>query len=217
MAIKAKKIQSAKTEAIESAKKTFSEYKDFIFADYRGLTVEQITALRDKLREKDAVLKVVKNNFARIAFEEMKVENAISAFRMLFDLFNQSPCFVRLWAWEKMDETIHGPRILETASEIFNRLYKCIDICATQGKCHHLDPLAREHVLALFYGYLLSLSICLSKVQRERENREAENPEAEQTVSQNEEVSLATERLKVVRELQTTILDLVYRKLGLDE
>jgi len=75
MAIKAKKIQSAKTEAIESAKKTFSEYKDFIFADYRGLTVEQITALRDKLREKEAVLKVVKNNFARIAFEEMKVEN----------------------------------------------------------------------------------------------------------------------------------------------
>ena len=75
MAIRAKKIQSAKTEAIESAKKTFSEYKDFIFADYRGLTVEQITALRDKLREKDAVLKVVKNNFARIAFEEMKVEN----------------------------------------------------------------------------------------------------------------------------------------------
>ncbi len=75
MAIKAKKLQPAKTEAIESTKKTFSEYNDFIFADYRGLTVEQITTLRDKLREKNAALKVVKNNFARIAFEEMKVEN----------------------------------------------------------------------------------------------------------------------------------------------
>ena len=75
MAIRAKKIQSAKTEAIESAKKSFAEYNDFIFADYRGLTVEQITALRDKLREKNAILKVVKNNFARIAFEELKVEN----------------------------------------------------------------------------------------------------------------------------------------------
>ena len=45
MAIKATKIQPAKTEAIEAAKKTLSEYNDFIFADYRGLTVEQITTL----------------------------------------------------------------------------------------------------------------------------------------------------------------------------
>lgn len=75
MAVRAKKIQPAKAEAIENAKKTFSEYSDFIFADYRGLTVEQITALRGKLREKNAILKVVKNNFARIAFEDMKVEN----------------------------------------------------------------------------------------------------------------------------------------------
>ena len=75
MAIRAKKIQSAKAEAIESEKKTLSEYNDFIFADYRGLTVAQITELRGKLREKNAVLKVMKNNFARIAFEDMKVEN----------------------------------------------------------------------------------------------------------------------------------------------
>ena len=75
MAVKAKKIQPAKAEAIENAKKVLGEYNDFIFADYRGLTVEQITTLRDKLREKNAVLKVMKNNFARIAFEDMKVEN----------------------------------------------------------------------------------------------------------------------------------------------
>ena len=75
MAIRAKKIQPAKAEAIENTEKAFADYSDFIFADYRGLTVEQITSLRDKLREKDAVLKVVKNNFARIAFEDMKVEN----------------------------------------------------------------------------------------------------------------------------------------------
>ena len=75
MAIRTKKIQPAKAEAIENAKKTFAEYNDFIFADYRGLTVEQITDLRGKLREKNAVLKVVKNNFAKIAFDDMKVEN----------------------------------------------------------------------------------------------------------------------------------------------
>ena len=75
MAILAKALQPAKTQAIEETKKAFSEYNDFIFTEYRGLTVEQITALRNKLREHEAPLKVVKNNFARVAFEELKIEN----------------------------------------------------------------------------------------------------------------------------------------------
>lgn len=75
MAVKAKKVQPAKTAAIEEAKKTFADYNDFIFADYRGMTVEQITQLRRKLREQSAALKVVKNNFARIAFADMKIDN----------------------------------------------------------------------------------------------------------------------------------------------
>jgi large subunit ribosomal protein L10 len=73
MAIRAKKVQPAKSAAIEAAKQAMEGYNDFIFVDFRGLTVEQITSLRDKLREKDAVLKVMKNNFARIAFEEKKI------------------------------------------------------------------------------------------------------------------------------------------------
>ncbi len=75
MAIMAKALQPAKTAAIEETKKAFAEYNDFIFAEYRGLTVEQISALRRKLREHEAPLKVVKNNFARVAFEEMKIDN----------------------------------------------------------------------------------------------------------------------------------------------
>ena len=75
MAILAKKIQPAKAEAIKAAKDVLSAYNDYIFADYRGLTVEQITALRDKLREKEATFKVIKNNFARVAFEEMEITN----------------------------------------------------------------------------------------------------------------------------------------------
>ena len=86
MAVRAKKIQPAKAQAIEEAKKTFADYSDFIFADYRGLTVEQITALRDKLREKNAVLKVVKNNFARIAKED---SNEVA--KVLFDFAKDAP------------------------------------------------------------------------------------------------------------------------------
>lgn len=75
MAIVAKKIQSAKLEAIAATKAVFKDYKGFIFADYRGLTVENITDLRRKLNEKNAKLKVVKNTYARVVFDEMKIEN----------------------------------------------------------------------------------------------------------------------------------------------
>ncbi len=71
MAIKAKKLQPAKVTAIETVKEKFESFSDFIFADYRGLTVEQITDLRRQLRAKNCEFKVVKNNFARIACEPM--------------------------------------------------------------------------------------------------------------------------------------------------
>ena len=76
MAIVASKIQESKTKAIGQLKNVFGYAEDapvdYIFADYRGLTVEQITSLRKLLRGKEASFKVVKNNFARLAFEELK-------------------------------------------------------------------------------------------------------------------------------------------------
>jgi large subunit ribosomal protein L10 len=79
MAIIAKKIQESKTKAIGELKETLSSAKDFIFTDYRGLTVEQITNLRKLLRAKEVEYKVVKNNFARIAFEQLSTPD-VSAY-----------------------------------------------------------------------------------------------------------------------------------------
>jgi large subunit ribosomal protein L10 len=70
MAMRASKIQSAKADALVDLKNKIGDSKDFIFAEYRGLTVEQISALRKQLRAKNATFHVVKNNFARIAFEQ---------------------------------------------------------------------------------------------------------------------------------------------------
>jgi len=79
MAIKAKKLQAAKTAAIADIKARFETANDYIFTEYRGLTVAQITDLRRQLRVKGCSYKVVKNNFARIAFEEMKASD-VSAY-----------------------------------------------------------------------------------------------------------------------------------------
>jgi large subunit ribosomal protein L10 len=88
MAIVAKKQQEYKITAIGELKKAFGPGEgtpeagapDFIFADYRGLTVEQITNLRRQLSGKEAVFKVVKNNFARIAFEELNAPDVSGYF-----------------------------------------------------------------------------------------------------------------------------------------
>jgi large subunit ribosomal protein L10 len=67
------KIQQFKVDALEAIKSKLQENKDFIFTDYRGLSVEQITTLRTKLRAKQAEYKVVKNRYAKLAFKELEL------------------------------------------------------------------------------------------------------------------------------------------------
>ena len=71
MAIRAKQLKDEKAAAVADIKKAFVSAKDLIFTEYRGLTVAQITDLRAKLKESQSSYRVVKNNFARIALEEM--------------------------------------------------------------------------------------------------------------------------------------------------
>jgi large subunit ribosomal protein L10 len=67
------KIQQHKVEALEALKTMFTENKDFIFTDYRGLSVDQITRLRGKLRERQAEYRVVKNRYAKLAFQQLEM------------------------------------------------------------------------------------------------------------------------------------------------
>lgn len=66
------RINDEKKGAVNSLKDLLQESSDFIFTNYRGLTVSQITELRDKLREEDATFRVVKNRFAKIALKDME-------------------------------------------------------------------------------------------------------------------------------------------------
>ncbi len=71
-----KKVQQHKIDSVNSLKEEFSEIQDFIFTDYRGLSVQQITELRVMLREKSAVYRVVKNRFAKLALEQLEKPQA---------------------------------------------------------------------------------------------------------------------------------------------
>lgn len=65
------KVQQSKVDAVNALKAEFDGVDGFIFTDYRGLTVEQITDIRSRLRESGARYKVVKNRFAKIALKEL--------------------------------------------------------------------------------------------------------------------------------------------------
>lgn len=69
----ATKVQPYKIEAKEAIKKTLQASGDVVFTDFRGLSVAQITELRRSLMAERSVLSVVKNSYARRAFEEVGI------------------------------------------------------------------------------------------------------------------------------------------------
>lgn len=127
------KTQPAKTAAIEEAKKILGEYKDYIFVEYRGLTVEQLTKLRKSLSEKDSAIKVIKNNFARVAFSEMN-NNDVAQFlsgptaiamvkdeanesaKILFDFIKEVPALVVKGAW--VENEVYDAAKIEELSKL---------------------------------------------------------------------------------------------------
>lgn len=65
------RVNESKKESVAYLKEKFADTRDFFFTDYRGMTVDQITQLRRKLRENDAEFRVVKNRYAKIALQEL--------------------------------------------------------------------------------------------------------------------------------------------------
>jgi len=137
MAIIAKKIQENKTKAIGELKVTLEKASDFIFTEYRGLTVEQITGLRKQLRAKDVEYKVVKNNFAKIAFNQMNTPDVSSYLvgptavaitprdanevaKILFDFLKEAPALKVKGAL--ISDTVYNAAQTEAFSKLPGRL-----------------------------------------------------------------------------------------------
>lgn len=63
-----------KVAVVSQLKEAFSDYQVLILADYRGLDVESMNALRKQLRENNIVFRVAKNTLLRIASEGTDIE-----------------------------------------------------------------------------------------------------------------------------------------------
>lgn len=85
--------RSEKQSEVEFLKESFGGTAIALCADYRGLTVSQITALRRDLKNSGAKARVVKNTLARIAIKEMFKEAEAAELERFIKIFD-GPCFV---------------------------------------------------------------------------------------------------------------------------
>lgn len=63
-----------KEELIQNIAEKIKNSKAIVFTDYRGLSVEEINEVRNKLREKGIEFKVIKNTLFKIAVKEAKAD-----------------------------------------------------------------------------------------------------------------------------------------------
>lgn len=66
---------NAKVAVVEEIKDKFSRAQSVIVIDYRGLTVEEVTALRNKMREAGVEYKVLKNTMMSRALHELGIND----------------------------------------------------------------------------------------------------------------------------------------------
>lgn len=73
--------RAQKAEAVEALNKTFQENPIFVVAEYKGLTVAQMTDLRAQLRAEGGQFKVTKNRLAKIAVKGTQFESMSDLFK----------------------------------------------------------------------------------------------------------------------------------------
>lgn len=161
------KILKQKQEEVKSLAEKFQNSKLILLTDYRGINVEDVTGLRNDLRNANGDYKVIKNNITRRALAELKIEG--------------------------LDEALTGPTAVITTEDDYlaplkaiykysksNDFYK-IKGGVVEGKVMTAEELivlaqlpSREELLAKLAGALLGnitkLAIGLDQVCKQKEN-----------------------------------------------
>ncbi|MEI6100674.1 MAG: 50S ribosomal protein L10 [Eubacteriales bacterium] len=71
----------AKEAIVEDIKEKFEQAKSIVLLDYRGLTVEQVTLLRDQMRSAGIEYKVIKNTMLTRAANELGIPGTEELFK----------------------------------------------------------------------------------------------------------------------------------------
>lgn len=122
---------AAKKAVVEEVTHVASKAISAVVADYRGLTVNQMTQLRAAARKADVYLRVVPNTLTRRAFEK-------TDFSCLSDML-VGPLFVALSLQAPGD----AARLLKEFSKTFDKLeIKALSVSGKVYGVEHLDAVA---------------------------------------------------------------------------
>jgi large subunit ribosomal protein L10 len=72
--------QQYKVEQVAKLKEEFEKYPSFIFTNYRGLNVGQLSGLRKNLNERGVQFHVVKNRYAKRVFHDIGFDTTLDQF-----------------------------------------------------------------------------------------------------------------------------------------
>lgn len=79
------KTRLQKEEQVKSLQDKLGRAKSVVFADYKGLSMNQLSGLRDKLRDQDAEFTITKNTLLARAIPETELESGPTATLFAYD------------------------------------------------------------------------------------------------------------------------------------
>ena len=159
------KIIEQKATVVSEIKEKLENAKSVVMFDYRGLSVQEVTELRRKLRENNADYKVYKNTLTKRALDELNID---------------------------MDDYLAGPSAISFGTDEisivkvlndFDKDHKALELKAgiIEGKVASMDDLKRyaaipsrdmllTQLAAGLMGTVRDLSICLDLYAKDKEN-----------------------------------------------
>ena len=72
--------KEAKKNYVEEMKKNFTDNESVMIAQYQGLNVNELDALRKELRDKGIIFKITKNRITKLALEKTKCKDLSNLF-----------------------------------------------------------------------------------------------------------------------------------------
>lgn len=158
------KIIEQKATVVSEIKEKLENAKSVVMFDYRGLSVQEVTELRRKLRENNADYKVYKNTLTKRALDELNID---------------------------MDDYLAGPSAISFGTDEisivkvlndFAKDHKALELKAgiIEGKVASMDDLKRyaaipsrdmllTQLAAGLMGTVRDLSICLDLYAKDKE------------------------------------------------
>ncbi len=138
----------------------------------------------DFCQTKDNLYLAVLSEVSREAMSEINKHldemegNLVNIYGVLFNTLENHGDFLRLWAWERLSPTIHGPRILETVNAIFEKIRHIIETQSRNGKLREVTPSQFEAIEGLAHGFLLTAAMYF-RCDPETDRSEQSQPSAD--------------------------------------